>query len=110
MENEETTNYYESVFIVNPNISLKEFNSTISGLKIQMVTIISKILKEEYYGIKKLAYEIKKQRQGYYLILKFVITSDIENIQNIISNIERQARLDDNILKFIVIRINKEEL
>ena len=110
MENEEITNYYESVFIINPNISLKEFASTVSSLKIQMSTIISKILKEEYLGVKRLAYEIKEQRQGYYLILKFVITSDIENIQNIISNIERQSRLDNNILKFIVIRINKEEI
>lgn len=110
MKNEEITNYYESVFIINPNISLKEFDNTINSLKTQMATIISKILKEEYYGIKTLAYEIKGQKQGYYIILKFKITSNTQNIQNIISNIERQSRLDDNILKFIVIKMNKEEI
>lgn len=110
MENEELTNYYESVFVVNPNISLKEFDSTISSLKIQMATIISKILKEEYYGIKTLACKIKGQKQGYYLTLKFKITSNMKNIQNILRNIERQARIDNNILKFITIKINKEEI
>lgn len=110
MENEKITNYYESVFIINQNINLKEFDSTISNLKIQMATIISKILKEEYYGIKRLAYEIKGQKQGYCLILKFKITSNMENIQNILSNIEKQARIDDNILKFITIKTNEEEI
>ena len=52
-------------------------------------------------GKKKLAYEVKKNKEGYYVIYYFEIKPEDKEA---ISNIERFYRITDEILKFIVIR------
>lgn len=52
-----------------------------------------------FMGKKKLAYEIKKEITGYYFITYF------EGTESKVEKIENQLRLNDNIIKFITIRI-----
>lgn len=52
-----------------------------------------------YLGLKHLAYEIRGEKTGYYYITYF------EGIDSKILKIERQLRVNDNVIKFITIRI-----
>ena len=49
-------------------------------------------------GKRKLAYEIKKQKEGFYIVFKF------EAKPELISELERNYRITDEVMKFIVIK------
>ena len=53
----------------------------------------------EQLGIKNLAYEIKEHKQGYYALFKWLGTIDD------VYNSERQFRIDDDVLKFITVKM-----
>ena len=57
-----------------------------------------KLESSEDIGVKKLAYEIKKNKEGYYYLINFEMKPDD------ICELERIYRITDEILKFIVIR------
>ena len=89
---------YESVIIVNP--TLKE--NKIKELENKYTSLIKqngKLTKIENLGIKKLAYEIKGNKEGLYII--FYFKSEFE----FISELERQYRIDDDIMKFIIMKM-----
>lgn len=88
---------YESVIIIKPTLNDKE----IEKLKEKVTKLINQIgqLKSiESLGLKRLAYEIKKCNEGYYCLFNFEATP------NSIYELERNYRITDDILKFIVVR------
>lgn len=98
-------NKYESVIIVKPEISKEEFDKTIEKFKKLIISFSSEEnadLKTEDIGRKKLAYEIQKHKEGHYFIFEFSANSKD------ITELERNYRIDDNVLKFIVIRKDEE--
>ena len=90
-------NKYESVIIINPNVDeagLKALEEKFTGLinqngKVENVTDMGK---------RKLAYEIKKNKEAYYMQFEF------EAKPESIAELERIYRITDEILKFIVIK------
>lgn len=92
---------YENIYILKGSMSESEALEEIEKIKKYFEGI--KILKNEfegYQGLKKLAYEIKGEKTGYYYITHFTATE-----QDIL-NIERNLRINDNVIKFITIRKN----
>ena len=90
-------NKYESVIIINPNLE----NESIKGLIDKFSSLINtdgKVDSVEEIGKKKLAYEIKKNKEGYYVLYKF------EANPNLISELERVYRITDEVIKFIVVK------
>lgn len=96
MENKNIKNY-ETVIIINGSYTEKEYQEALDKVKNYMKDLIE-IKKVEEIGLRKLAYEIKKQKTGYYTVIEFKTV--VENIKEL----ERLYRIDDNILKFIVVR------
>ena len=93
-------NKYESVIIVNPSATdekLKELESTFTDL----INKNGKVEKVENLGKKKLAYEVKKQNEGIYLVFYF------EADPTLITELERNYRITDEIIKFIVIKVEE---
>lgn len=90
-------NKYETVIIINNEISEEQRNTVISKVR-DYISQNGKINKEESLGEKKLAYEVRKHTKGYYYIISFnAETSSI-------AELERIYRITDEILKFIVVR------
>ena len=90
-------NKYESVIIINPNCTeeaIKALESKYTGL----INKNGKVESFENQGKKKLAYEIKKNKEAIYAIINFEAKPDS------IVEIERNYRIDDDILKFIIVR------
>ena len=93
-------NKYESVIIVNPNVD----EEGVKALEKKFTDIINndgKLEKIDNLGKRKLAYEVKKNKEGIYLVLTF------EANPNLIEELQRNYRITDEVIKFIVIRIEE---
>ena len=95
-------NKYESVIIVNPNLeeeSVKNLIKKFSDLINTDGTVASvEEMGKRKVGKKKLAYEVKKNKEGYYVIINF------EAQPELIVELERNYRITDEVMKFIVIK------
>ena len=94
--------HYEIMFIVNPNASEEEIDK-ING---QIETIITsgggKIDKIEKMGKRRLAYEVDKHREGYYVLFVVAANGDI------VKECERRLRVMDPVIKYITVRTDEE--
>ena len=93
-------NKYESIIIVNPNVD----EEGIKALEKKFTDIINndgKLEKIDNLGKRKLAYEVKKNNEGIYLVLTFEANADL------IEELQRNYRITDEVIKFIVIRIEE---
>lgn len=90
-------NQYETIFIMNNQIAKEEQKTVIEKIT-NYIKENGKIVKEDDIGAKKLAYEIKKQKEGYYYLIEFEAESSI------IDELQRIYRITDTVLKFITIR------
>lgn len=89
-------NVYELVVILNAATNDEAKEAFLNKVK----TLIGNDseIKVEDWGRRKLAYEIKKSREGYYLLLNFETKADN------VAEIERRLRIDDSVLKHMVIK------
>ena len=92
---------YETVFIVNPTLKDEEVKSVIDKFT-DLINKEGKVNKVEDLGIKKLAYELKNQKEGHYVVMEF------QSQPEFIRELERVYRITDDIMKFIVIAREQE--
>ncbi len=90
-------NKYESVIIINPNIEENGIKSLIEKFS-NIINSDGKVAEVQEPGKKKLAYDINKQKEGYYVVFTF------EANPKLIAELERNYRITDEVMKFIVIR------
>ena len=90
-------NKYESVVIINPNVEEEAVKTLIKKYS-DLINKDGKVADVEELGKKKLAYEIQKHKEGYYLVFHF------EANPNLISELERNFRITDEVMKFMVIK------
>ncbi|MGA3208234.1 MAG: 30S ribosomal protein S6 [Syntrophales bacterium] len=88
---------YETLFIVQIDLPIDEINSIIERYRAIVTALKGTIIKVEKWGKRKLAYEIKKQSNGNYVLIDFAGKSAI------IDELERNFKIDDKILKFMTI-------
>ena len=94
-------NKYESVIIINPSVEeqgVKDLITTYTDL----INKNGKVEKVDELGKRKLAYEVKKNKEGYYVVFTFEAKPDS------IVELERNYRITDEIIKFIVVRKDEE--
>lgn len=92
-------NKYESVIIINPSVEEQAIKALIEKFT-DLINKNGKLEKVEELGKKKLAYEIKKNAEGYYVVFNFEAKPDS------IAELERVYRITDEVIKFIVVREN----
>ena len=87
-------NKYESVIIINPNLESEAIKALIEKIS-NLINNNGKVSSVEEIGKKKLAYEIKKNKEGYYIIIKFEANPEF------ISELERVYRITDEVMKLV---------
>jgi len=90
-------NKYESVVIINPSLEAESMKALIAKIS-DLINTNGKVDSVEELGTKKLAYEIKKNKEGYYVVIKF------EAKPELIAELERVYRITDEVIKFIVVK------
>ena len=90
-------NKYESVIIINPSLEEQGIKDVITKFT-DLINSDGKVENVDEMGRRKLAYEIKKQSEGYYVVYTFEANPEF------IKELERIYRITDSIMKFITIR------
>lgn len=91
--------HYETTYILRPNLGEDQFNEIIERTNTIVTDDGGSIIEIEHWGIKKLAYEIRKEAQGYYVLMNFAAPGTT------INEIERIFRIDDNVLRYLTIKL-----
>lgn len=92
---------YESVVLINAALEDEQIEATISRILEVITTNGGEIVEVDKWGRKRLAYPIKKAKSGYYLVLRFKAPTQL------ITTLERNYRLDENIIRYITIALDK---
>lgn len=95
---------YESVLIINAALEEEQIETIISKIVENLKTSGAEIVEVDKWGRKRLAYPIQKSKSGYYLLLRYDAPADL------ISKFERTLRLDENIIRYITILLDKKAL
>ena len=95
-------NKYESVIIVNPSLDEEKVKSLIDKFS-DLINKHGKVTKVDNMGKRKLAYEVKKNREGIYVVFYF------EAEPSLIAELERNYRITDEVIKFIVVRDERQD-
>ncbi len=93
-------NKYESVVIINPEVD-EEGVKALEKTFTDMINKNGKVSKVDELGKKKLAYEVKKCTEGNYVVFYFEATPAL------IAELERNYRITDEIIKFMVIKVEE---
>jgi small subunit ribosomal protein S6 len=103
MRETEVLREYDFTIITKGDISEGDNAKVLSGYEGLMTKDGGEILKRDDWGSKKLTYPIKKTFRGYYTNYDFVGTP--ENV----AEMERLMRIDDNVLRHLIVRTDEDE-
>ncbi len=92
---------YEHVLIARQDISSTEVDNITDGLKSFIEDNGGKVAKVEYWGLRSMAYRMNKNRKGHYALL------NIEAPAEVVQEMERQLRINEDILRTLTIRVDE---
>ncbi len=90
---------YETIFIIRPNAGEEEITAMIDKVTDIIGNDGGTVIKVDKWGLKKLAYLIKKQSQGYYVYIDFA------GPPATVTEIERILKIDDRSLKYMTVKL-----
>jgi small subunit ribosomal protein S6 len=97
-------NVYENMIILNAAISDEEADAAVTRIKDLITGQGGEVLKIDVWGRRKLAYEIKKQKKGLYVLLFFKAPAPT------IKKLEDLFKVFDTVLKYIVFRLGRKQI
>jgi small subunit ribosomal protein S6 len=97
-------NIYENVVILNASLADEEINASIAKIKDLITAAGGEVLKADLWGRRKLAYEIKKQQKGFYVL--FVFKTPAATIKKL----EELYKVFDPVIKYIVIKLGPKQV
>jgi small subunit ribosomal protein S6 len=93
--------YYETVFIVNPDVSQENTEVLTNELVEKIEKAGARTVKREYWGARPLAYSIQKRNRGHYSLLVTDGAADVSKL------IDETLRLDERVLRFLTTTITE---
>jgi len=95
--------HYETMFIVKPTLTEEETKAQIELVKANIEKNGGEIVSCDDMGTKQLAYEIEKQKRGYYFVIYFKAPTSS------ILELERNYRINEEIIRFIFIKYESKK-
>ena len=93
---------YELIYILNPKLTEEEAEKKAAELKSMVGSKAETIVREDFWGKKKLAYPIKKHDNGYYVLIEF--KADTQKV----AEIDKDLRPRESVIRFLVTRIDEK--
>lgn len=94
---------YEIMFIVDPNLPEDEIDQLNGQVESLITDGGGTVLETEKLGRKRLAYEVERRTEGFYVLLVVEATGEI------LSEVERRFRVMDNVLRYLTVRVDETE-
>lgn len=93
--------FYEHVLIARQDISPQQVDALVEDVTRTIQELGGKVGKSEYWGLRNLAYRVRKNRKGHYCLL------NIDAPSAAIHELERKQRLNEDVLRFMTIRVDE---
>ena len=91
---------YELLSIIKPNIDSEEFDKIVAKIEENIAILGGKVVSTDKMGRKKLSYDIKDFRDGYFVVHNFELEP------NQVEKFNRQLRLNENILRIMLLEVS----
>ncbi|HKJ63911.1 MAG TPA: 30S ribosomal protein S6 [Desulfopila sp.] len=99
---------YETIYILRPSLNEEQINTVVEKAQETVTSNNGKIIELDRWGMKKLAYQIKKESQGFYIFCDYSATPEA------VTEMERRFRIDDAVLRYMTVKtadvITEEEI
>jgi len=92
--------YYEHVLIARQDISPQQVDALVEDITKTIQEQGGTVGKSEYWGLRNLAYRVRKNRKGHYCLL------NIDAPPAAVHELERRQRINEDVLRFITIRVD----
>ena len=94
---------YEHVFLARQDLSQAQVDALAQNATQIIEDNEGKVTKTETWGLKTLAYKIQKNRKAHYVML------NIEAPAGVVAELERQTRVNEDVIRFLTIRVDELE-
>jgi small subunit ribosomal protein S6 len=94
-------NHYETVFIVTPVLSETQMKEAVDKFRKVIVDKGGEVVHEENWGLRKLAYAIKKKSTGFFYLIDFKAPG------NLIQLLETEYKRDERVIRFQTVKMDK---
>ncbi len=94
-------NNYETVFILNPVLSEEQMKDTVKKFVKVIKDAGAKVINEEQWGLKRLAYPIQHKSTGFYNLVEFEAAPDA------VDKLEVEFRRDEAVMRFLTVALDK---
>ncbi len=91
--------FYEAVFIARSDISSGDVQKLTDKFTALIKELGGKVIKSEYWGNRQLAYVVRKNKKGHYVLL------GLDAPTSAIKELERQFRLSEDVIRYLTVRV-----
>jgi len=92
--------YYETIFIARQDISPAQTDSLADSFEEVLKSLGGRVTKKENWGLRTLAYKIKKNKKGHYVLMNVDAPADA------VAELERQMRINDDVLRYMTVKVD----
>jgi len=93
--------YYEHVLIARPDISPQQVDAIIEDVTKTVTDLGGKVSRTEYWGLRNLAYRVRKNRKGHYALM------NLDCPAAAVHELERKQKINEEIMRFKTIRVEE---
>ncbi len=91
---------YENIFIARPDISAQRMHKLVDDFGGAVKNKGGAVARTEYWGLRNLAYRIRKHRKAHYAML------NLDAPHEAVAEMERQMRLHEDVLRFLTVKVD----
>jgi small subunit ribosomal protein S6 len=95
---------YETVFILTPVLSQDQLTEAIEKFRNFFTENNSRIVYENNWGLRKLAYPIQKKNTGFYYLIEFIGDG------NLVQKLETEFKRDERVIRYLIVKLDKHAI
>lgn len=103
MEKEAAVPLYEHVFLARQDLSQSQVDALAATATEIVESNGGKVTKTETWGLKSLAYKIKRNRKAHFVLL------NVEAPAGVIAELERQTQINEDVIRYMSVRVDEHE-
>ncbi|MCL6626375.1 30S ribosomal protein S6 [Alicyclobacillus shizuokensis] len=92
---------YETMYVLTPDLEPERTSELVSKYQALVSERGGQIDELQEIGKRRLAYEIKKYREGYYVLMRYTADTDVSK------ELERVLRIEDAVLRYLTVRLGE---
>ncbi len=89
---------YEAMYIIRPDFDEEKLQAAIEKYSSLIQNNGGELVKVDLWGKRRLAYEIKKLREGYYVLVKFNGSAETP------AELERNFKISDDVIRYLIVK------